>query len=85
MPVTVKTRKGDVVVSEDEDYKKLIKEKFRSLKPAFIKENGTVTPANSSSLNDGASAVILASGDVVEKEGLKPLAKILGKLYIGIC
>jgi len=78
VPVTVKTRKGDVIVSEDEDYKKLIKEKFRSLKPAFVKENGTVTPANSSSLNDGASAVILASGEVVEKEGLKPLAKILG-------
>lgn len=78
-PVTVKTRKGDVVVKEDEDYKKLIKEKFRGLKPAFDKQNGTVTPANSSSLNDGASAVVLASGEVVEKEGLKPLARILGK------
>lgn len=78
-PVTVKGRKGETVVKEDEDYKKLLKDKFRSLKPAFQKENGTVTPANSSTLNDGASAVVLASGDVVEKEGLKPLAKILGK------
>ena len=78
-PVTVKTRKGDVVVKEDEEYKKLLKDKYRSLKPAFVKENGSVTAANSSTLNDGASAVVLASGDVVEKEGLKPLAKILGE------
>ncbi|WWC60489.1 uncharacterized protein I303_103062 [Kwoniella dejecticola CBS 10117] len=76
-PVTVKTRKGDIVVKEDEDYKKLLKEKFRSIRPVFTKD-GTVTAANASSLNDGASAVVLASGDVVEKEGLKPLAKILG-------
>lgn len=78
-PVTVKTRKGDVVVKEDEEYKKLIKEKYRQLKPVFVKENGTVTAANASTLNDGASAVVLASGDVVEKESLKPLAKILGQ------
>lgn len=77
-PVTVKGRKGDTVVAEDEDYKKLIKDKFRGLKPAFNKENGTVTAANASTLNDGASAVVLASGDVVEKEGLKPIARILG-------
>ena len=77
-PVTVKGRKGDTIVKEDEEYKKFIKEKYRSLKPAFQKENGTVTPANASTLNDGASAVVLASGEVVEKEGLKPLAKILG-------
>ncbi|WWC87970.1 uncharacterized protein L201_002872 [Kwoniella dendrophila CBS 6074] len=76
-PVTVKTRKGDIVVKEDEDYKKLLKEKFRTIRPVFTKD-GTVTAANASSLNDGASAVVLASGDVVEKEGLKPLAKILG-------
>lgn len=80
-PVTVKGRKGDTVVSEDEDYKKLIKDKFRGLKPAFNKENGTVTAANASTLNDGASAVVLASGDVVEKEGLKPIARILGRWF----
>ncbi|KAI9634547.1 Thiolase, N-terminal domain-containing protein, partial [Dioszegia hungarica] len=76
-PVTIKGKKGDVVVKEDEEYKKFIKEKYRGLKSVFIKE-GTVTPANASSLNDGASAVVLASGSVVEKEGLKPIAKILG-------
>ena len=78
-PVTFKGRKGDTVVAEDEEYKKLLKDKYRSLKGAFKKENGTVTAANSSTLNDGASAVVLASGEVVVKEGLKPLAKILGK------
>lgn len=82
--VTVKGRKGDTVIKEDEDYKKLLKDKFRSLKPTFVKENGTVTAANSSTLNDGASAVVLASGDIVEKEGLKPLAKILGQRTCGL-
>jgi acetyl-CoA C-acetyltransferase len=77
-PVTVKGKKGDTVVKEDEDYKKLLKEKFRGLKPVFVKENGTVTPANASTLNDGASAVVLASGAVVEDENFKPIAKILG-------
>lgn len=76
-PVTVKTRKGEVVVSEDEDYKKLLKDKFRGIRSVFVKD-GTVTAANSSTLNDGAAAVVLASGDVVEKEGFKPIAKILG-------
>lgn len=76
-PVTVKGRKGDTVVAEDEDYKKLLKDKFRSIRSVFIKD-GTVTAANASTLNDGAAAVVLASGDIVQKEGLKPIAKILG-------
>lgn len=76
-PVTIKGKKGDVVVKEDEEYKKFIKEKYRGLRPVFVKD-GTVTAANASTLNDGASAVVLASGEVVEKEGLKPMAKILG-------
>lgn len=76
-PVTIKGKKGDTIVKEDEDYKKLLKEKFRGLKSAF-KAGGSVTPANSSSLNDGASAVVLASSKAVEKDGLKPIAKILG-------
>ena len=82
-PVTIKGRKGDTVVAEDEEYKKLLKDKYRTLKGAFKKENGTVTAANASTLNDGASAVVLASGEVVEKEGLKPLAKILGESVAG--
>jgi len=82
-PVTVKTRKGDVIVKEDEEYKKLLKDKYKSLRPVFAKEGGSVTAANASTLNDGASAVVLASGDIVEKEGLKPLAKILGESASG--
>lgn len=76
-PVTVKTRKGDVVVKEDEEYKKVIKEKVRSLKPVFVKD-GTVTAANASTLNDGASAVVLIGEDKVKETGAKPLAKIVG-------
>lgn len=78
-PVTVKGKKGDTVIKEDEEYKRFFKDKYRSLKPVFAKENGTVTAANASTLNDGASAVVLAGGEVVEKEGMKPLAKILGE------
>lgn len=76
-PVTIKTRKGEVTVDKDEDFNKLLKDKFRGIRPVFQKD-GTVTPANSSTINDGAAAVILASGETVEKDGLKPLAKILG-------
>lgn len=78
-PVTVKGRKGDTVVERDEDYTKLLKDKFRGIKPVFVRDgSGSVTAANASTLNDGAAAVVLASGDVVTKDGLKPVAKILG-------
>ena len=78
VPVSVPQRKGDpVIVSEDEEYKNVFLDKIPSLRPAFDKE-GTVTAANASTLNDGASALILASKEAVEKYGLKPLAKIVG-------
>lgn len=74
--VEVPQRKGDAIqISEDEEYKNIKLDKIPSLKPAFGKE-GTVTAANASTLNDGASALILASKEAVEKYGLKPLAKI---------
>lgn len=76
VPVTVSTRKGDVVISEDEEYKNVFLDKIPGLKPAFDK-NGTITAANASTLNDGASAVILASKEAVEKYGLKAIAKIV--------
>lgn len=77
VPVTVPQRKGDpVVVSEDEEYKNVVLDKIPSLKPAFDKE-GTITAANASTLNDGASALVLASKEAVEKHGLKPIAKII--------
>ena len=67
VPVTVKGKKGDTVVGRDEGVDNLKRDKISSLKPAFAKDKmGTVTAANSSSLNDGASALILASGTVVK-------------------
>ena len=77
VPVAVPQRKGDpVMVSEDEEYKNVFLDKIPGLKPAFDKE-GTITAANASTLNDGASALVLASKEAVEKYGLKPIAKIV--------
>lgn len=77
VPVSVPQRKGDpIMISEDEEYKNVFLDKIPSLRPAFEKE-GTVTAANASTLNDGASALILASKEAVEKYGLKPIAKIV--------
>ena len=77
VPVAVPQRRGDaIIVSEDEEYKNVKLEKIPTLRPAFDKE-GTITAANASTLNDGASALILASSEAVEKHGLKPIAKII--------
>ncbi len=76
--VSVPQRKGDpIMITEDEEYKNVFLDKIPSLRPAFDKD-GTITAANASTLNDGASALILASKEAVEKHGLKPLAKIIG-------
>ncbi|MGV6860385.1 MAG: acetyl-CoA C-acyltransferase [Putridiphycobacter sp.] len=76
--VEVPQRRGDaIVVSEDEEYKNVKLDKIPNLRPVFDKE-GTVTAANASTLNDGASALIIASAEAVEKFGLKPIAKIVG-------
>lgn len=75
--VTVPSKKGAMIVSEDEDVFKLIAEKVPTLPPVFVKD-GTITAANASNLNDGAAALILASKEAVEKYALKPLAKIIG-------
>lgn len=77
VPVSIPQRGGDAVLfSEDEEYKNVKFEKLPSLRPAFQKD-GTVTAANASTLNDGASALILASEEAVQKYGLKPIAKIV--------
>jgi acetyl-CoA C-acetyltransferase len=76
-PITVSTKKGDVVFSEDEEYKNVNFEKIPALKPVFVKE-GTVTAANASTMNDGAAALVLMSKEKAEALGLKPLAKIKG-------
>ena len=77
VPVSVPQRKGDaILVGEDEEYKNVFLDKISSLRPAFDKE-GTITAANASKLNDGASALVLASAEAVAKYNLKPLAKII--------
>ncbi|HEY9036156.1 MAG TPA: thiolase family protein [Pseudomonadales bacterium] len=76
-PVTIKTRQGDVVVTDDEQPLKAKMEKIPQLKPAFAKD-GTITAANASSISDGASALILMSESRAKALGLKPLARIAG-------
>ena len=77
VPVVIPQKKGDpIVVSEDEDYTKVKFDKVPSLAPAFEK-TGTITAANASNINDGASAVVLMSKERAEAMGIKPLAKIL--------
>lgn len=76
-PITISGKSGDIIIDKDEEIDKVKFDKIPTLKPAFQKE-GTITAANSSKLSDGASAILLASGDAVKKHGLKPLAKIIG-------
>jgi acetyl-CoA C-acetyltransferase len=76
-PVTVSGRKGDVVVDHDEQPAKATPEKIGSLKPAFRKD-GTVTAANSSSISDGAAAVVMMRRSTAEARGIRPLAVIVG-------
>jgi acetyl-CoA C-acetyltransferase len=76
-PVTVKTRKGETVVDQDETPGTIDVSKIPTLKPAFSK-NGTVTAASSASISDGAAAVVLTRESVARERGLKPLARVLG-------
>ncbi len=76
-PVEIKTRKGTVIVDTDEEYKNVKFDKVPNLRPVFVKD-GTVTAANASTINDGASALILMSKEKVEELGVKPIAKIIG-------
>jgi acetyl-CoA C-acetyltransferase len=75
-PVTIKGRKGEQVVSQDETPFALDIDKIPSLKPAFRKD-GTVTAASSSSISDGASAIVVASAAAARERGLKPVARIV--------
>ena len=76
-PVTVKTRKADTIVSEDEGPRIADIDKIPTLRPAFRKD-GTVTAASSSSISDGAATLILMSATEAEKRGIEPLATIVG-------
>jgi acetyl-CoA C-acetyltransferase len=77
VPVEIPQRKGDpVVMTEDEEYKNVIMDKIPNLRPVFDRE-GTVTAANASTLNDGASALVLMSAEKAEELGLNPIARIV--------
>jgi acetyl-CoA C-acetyltransferase len=85
VPVTVKTRKGDVVVSDDEYPRHgTTVEGLAKLRPAFLRDGGTVTAGNASGINDGAAAVVLMSFDEAKKRGLKPLARIVSWATVGV-
>ncbi|MBL7787744.1 MAG: acetyl-CoA C-acyltransferase [Chitinophagales bacterium] len=75
MPVTISTKKGDIVIDTDEEYKNIIWDKVPTLKPAF-KKDGTITAVNASKINDGAAAVVLMSRQKAEALGIQPIAKI---------
>jgi acetyl-CoA C-acetyltransferase len=84
VPVEIKTRKGTVVFDTDEHVRAdATLESMAALRPVF-KKDGTVTPGNASGINDGAAAVVLASGEAVTAQGLTPLAKILGWGHAGV-
>jgi acetyl-CoA C-acetyltransferase len=83
-PVTIKTRKGDTVVSDDEYIREGVKyEDVAKLKPAFDKE-GSVTAGNASGINDGAAAVVLMSADEAKRRKLTPLARIVSWAVAGV-
>ena len=92
VPIEVKIKKDTVVFAKDEHpNRKSSPEKLASLKPAFLKENGTVTAGNSSGINDGASFTLIVSEDAVAKYNLTPLCEIIGigqggvdPLYMGL-
>jgi acetyl-CoA C-acetyltransferase len=84
VPITIKTRKGDVVVSDDEFIRHdATLDGLKKLRPAFSKE-GTVTAGNASGINDGAAALIVMSAKEAEKRGLKPLARIVSFATAGV-
>ncbi len=76
-PFTLSTRKGDVTITTDEQPGRSKIEKIPSLKPAFRKENGTITAASSSSISDGAAALVVMSADDARERGLKPLVRLV--------
>ncbi|MBT8082037.1 MAG: thiolase family protein [Gammaproteobacteria bacterium] len=76
-PVTIKTRRGETTVDVDETPGKVSVEKIPTLRPAFAKD-GTVTAATSSSISDGAAAVLVMSADEADRRGLTPIARIVG-------
>ena len=84
-PFTVKTRRGETIVDADEYIRHgATIENMQKLRPAFVRENGTVTAANASGINDGAAAVLLMSADNAEARGITPMARIASYATVGL-
>lgn len=85
VPVMLKTRKGEVAFDTDEHVKAdTTPATLAGMKPAFKKEGGTVTPGNASGINDGAAAVVMASGEAVRAHGLKTMARLVAYAHAGV-
>ena len=85
VPVTIKGRKGDVVFEKDEHFRTgATIEDFQKMKPVFVKENGTVTAANASGINDAAAAVVLMDSEAAKARGAKPLARLVAYAHAGV-
>ena len=85
LPIIQKTRKGDVAFEVDEHFRPNCSiEDMAKLKPAFLKENGTVTAGNASGINDAAAAVVLMERDVALARGLKPMARLVAYAHAGV-
>lgn len=82
---TVKNRKGDIIVDKDEYIRHgATIEAMQKMRPAFVRDGGTVTAANASGLNDGAAGVLLMSSDNAEKRGITPMARIVSYATVGL-
>ena len=85
LPIVQKTRKGDVTFDTDEHFRaNCTMADMAKLKPAFLKENGTVTAGNASGINDAAAAVVLMERSVAEQRGLKPMARLVAYAHAGV-
>jgi acetyl-CoA acyltransferase 2 len=83
VPVTIQEKEGEKVIDTDEHPRQTSMEQLGALKPRFI-ENGVVTAGNASGMNDGAAAVVVASGEYAVKRGLKPLARLVSWGIVGV-
>ena len=85
LPIVQKTRKGDVTFDTDEHFRtNCTMADMAKLKPAFLKENGTVTAGNASGINDAAAAVLLMDSKVAQQRGCKPLARLVAYAHAGV-
>lgn len=82
-PISIRDKKGEIIISEDEGIQKANPEKIPQLKPAFTKD-GTITAANASSISDGAAALLLMSESAATQHKIKPLAKIIGDISVAL-